>query len=104
MILNVMIEKEIPPHEVEGLTLAVFSDMQIDVRWSGLEDIKGKTDITMDNINTMDNMNTMFEVIEEMYKEAGLRSKFKTPYNTPHILFWNLQKTNGFPSKTSQKI
>ena len=89
MILNVIVEEEIPPFEVEGITLAVFSAMQIDV--GDLNGVK------------YNDMKPMFKAIEKMYVEAGLRSVFKQPYQTPHILFWNLLGTNGFPSKTSQK-
>ena len=88
MVLNTIIQKEIPPYEVEGLTIAVFSGMMIEIE---------------NSTPSEENIDTVFEVIEKMYKEAGLRSKFKTPFLIPHILFWNLQKTNGFPSKTSQK-
>jgi hypothetical protein len=92
LILDTIIENEIPPQQVEGMVLAVYSDMQIDPSWSNYS--KG---------NKSQSMNTMFEEIEEMYKEAGMRSIFRQPYKSPHLLFWNLASTDGFPSKTTQK-
>jgi hypothetical protein len=32
-----------------------------------------------------------------MYHDAGMRSKHQKPYVAPHIIFWNLRKTSGFP-------
>lgn len=88
MVLNTIIQKEIPPYEVGGLTIAVFSGMMVEI----------------ENLTSSEeNIDTVFEMIEKMYKEAGLCSKFKIPFPMPHVLFWNLLKTNGFPSKTSQK-
>ena len=41
--------------------------------------------------------------ITKMYAEAGMRTKYGTPYKPPHILFWNLRSTMGFPVLSSQK-
>lgn len=92
LILDTIIENEIPPQQVEGMVLAIYSDMQMDPSWSNYS--KG---------NKSQSMNTMFDEIEEMYKEAGMRSIFKQAYKSPHILFWNLAGSDGFPSKTTQK-
>ena len=67
------------------LTLAIFSDMQIN-------QAIGQKEFSV----LYDNIKTMFEV-------AGLESVYKTPYQVPHILFWNLRQTSGFPSKTTTK-
>jgi len=85
MILDTIIESDMPPKDVENLVLAVFSDMQIDAA----------------QITT--NTNTMYQNIEQMYSKAGIKSKYKTPYKPPHILFWNLRNTTGFPVLSSQK-
>ena len=45
--------------------------------------------------NTSD---TMYEIMKNKYINAGLNSKYKTPYILPHIVFWNMRSTNGFPS------
>jgi len=102
MILDVIVEKNISPREVEGMVLAVFSDMKIDTKWFNIEgNNKGSNEVNNEG-NNEQNMNTMFDNIKDMYKEAGLRSKFNKAYNIPHILFWNLRLTDGFPAKTSQ--
>jgi hypothetical protein len=79
LILSVLVTNEIPSRDVEDLTLAVFSDMQID----------GYNGATIEDINSM------FERIEKKFTRVG--------YSVPHILFWNLRKTDGFPVKTTQK-
>ena len=32
-----------------------------------------------------------------------MASKFQTPYPVPHILFWTLRKTSGFPVLSTKK-
>lgn len=78
LILDTAVTREIAPETLENMVLAVFSDMQIDFA-------------------STENMDTMFNTITKMYAEAGLKSKFKQQYSPPHILFWNLRTTNGFP-------
>ena len=46
---------------------------------------------------------TMYDQIKEMYKNAGESSKYRTAFTPPHIVFWNLRKTSGFPTCTTQK-
>lgn len=89
MILHSIVVNEIPPHEVENLVLAIFSDMQFDSPYH----------------NTKDMDSPAGDVIRRKFAVAGLNSKFKVPYKTPHLLFWNLRKTTGFPDKiTSQNV
>ena len=85
MILNVCIENQVPPTDVEKMILAIFSDMQIDIAQG-----------------TNLNMATMMENIKILYSEAGLKTKWRTPYPVPHILFWNLRKTQGFPNSVHE--
>ena len=83
-ILDVILMNGISPDEVSNMVLAVFSDMQID------QANRGNTD-------------TMMENIKNMYHSAGLVSKYKTPYDPPHILFWNLRNTVGFPTLSTEE-
>ena len=39
--------------------------------------------------------------MKSKYEEAGIRVHGK-PYNPPHILFWNLRSTSGFPTLANQ--
>jgi hypothetical protein len=87
MILQVCVENKLQPHEVNKMVLVVLSDMQIDPRWAG---------------NDHTTMDTMYEQIEKMYNMAGLIAVGQ-PYTPPHIVFFNLRKTQGFPVLSSQK-
>lgn len=84
MILDAIVEAKMEPEDVEGLTLAIFSDMQMDAADANCPD-----------------KNVLFDKITAKYAEAGMRVKGK-PYKPPHILFWNLRSTSGFPALSSQ--
>lgn len=84
MILDVIIKNNIPPEVVSNMVLVVLSDMQIDN-------------------SSHENMETLYDTIKMKYSNAGLQSTYKTPYEPPHILFWNLRSTNGFPVLSTQK-
>ena len=84
LILNVILKNEIPPESVEDMILAIFSDMQIDHCGTG-------------------SLDTLYENISNKFHKAGMQSKFGVAYPVPHILFWNLRKTNGFPVLSTQK-
>lgn len=85
MILDAIVESQMEPEDVERLTLAIFSDMQMDCADS-----------------TNYDKNVLFDRITTKYAEAGMRVKGK-PYKPPHILFWNLRSTSGFPTLSSQQ-
>ena len=85
-ILDAIIEKKLTPDQVEGMILAIFSDMQIDDP----------------NVKAPSNMDTFYESMERKYSETGMRLWGK-PFKPPHILFWNLRSTSGFPSLSSQR-
>jgi Mg-chelatase subunit ChlD len=82
LILNAIIENKLEPEEVQDMVLVIFSDMQMD---SG-----DKCD-----------KKVLYETMETLYAEAGVRVHGK-PYKPPHILFWNLRSTEGFPSLSNQ--
>ena len=82
MILDAIITNKLKPEDVEDMVLAIFSDMQID---------------QADKHST-----SLMEQIEKNYADAGKRLWGK-PFKTPHILFWNLRSTSGFPTLSTQK-
>jgi len=85
LILNTAISNNIHPHEMKEMVLIILSDMQIDCAQT--------------NSNTSENDNTtMFEMMKNKYHDAGLRSIYNEPYELPHIIFWNLRSTSGFPT------
>jgi len=88
MILDAIISTEMEPEDVEGLTLAIFSDMQMD---SADHSFNQK----------LSTQNTLYDSIKEKYADAGMRIKGR-PYKPPHILFWNLRSTSGFPTLSTQ--
>jgi len=85
-ILAGILESNLSPEEVEGFILAIFSDMQINEA----------------SASTEPNMNTMMDVMTRKYADAGM-GKFGKPYPLPHILFWNLRSTSGFPASAFHK-
>jgi len=84
MILDAIILHNLKPEDVEDMILTILSDMQIDVA-----DTSSKTDSLMDSI-------------DKMYAEAGNKLWGK-PFKAPHIVFWNLRSTSGFPTLSTKK-
>ena len=82
MILDAIIQNKMSPEDVQDMILVVLSDMQMDAG---------------DNCDK----NALYEEMEDKYAKAGNRVHGK-PYKPPHILFWNLRSTNGFPSLSTQ--
>jgi hypothetical protein len=64
------------------MVLVILSDMQID---------EG------DNCDK----NVLYEIIKVKYATTGVRL-YGEPFKPPHILFWNLSSTSGFPSLSNQ--
>jgi hypothetical protein len=82
MILDAIISQKLKPEDVEDMVLAIFSDMQMDQA-----DPSSKS---------------VIDFIESKYAEAGQRL-WNKPFKVPHILFWNLRSTDGFPTLSTQK-
>tara|TARA_B100001093_G_scaffold516247_2_gene594581 strand:- start:100 stop:1884 length:1785 start_codon:yes stop_codon:yes gene_type:complete len=78
LILSVAVANNISPQDMENFTLVILSDMQID--------------------SAANNSDSMYERMRQKYYDAGLKTIYKTPYKLPHIVFWNLRSTNGFPN------
>ena len=83
-ILQAIVAIKMSPEEVEELVLAVFSDMQFD-------------DNMRQSKQNQDESRIMFNYLSKEYENAGLKL-FNRPYKLPHMLFWNLRETEGFPS------
>ena len=80
-ILDAIIQIKMAPEDVQDLVLVILSDMQIDQADS--------------------NSLSVYDNIKLKYEQAGMRVHGK-PYKPPHILFWNLISTSGFPNLSSQ--
>ena len=81
-ILDAIIQNKMDPDDVQDMVLVVLSDMQMD---------QG------DNCNKT----VLYDTMKTKYEAAGIRVHGK-PYKPPHILFWNLRSTHGFPSLSNQ--
>ena len=81
-ILGVIIQNKMAPEDVQDLILVVLSDMQMDCG---------------DNCDK----SVLYESMKQKYEAAGIRVHGR-PYKPPHILFWNLRSTSGFPSLSNQ--
>ncbi|MFY7731207.1 MAG: DUF2828 family protein [Flavobacterium sp.] len=82
LILNAIVANTMPPEDVQDMVLVILSDMQMD---SG------------DKCNKQ----ALYEKMTKKYAEAGVRVH-GVPYKAPHILFWNLRSTSGFPTLSNQ--
>ena len=82
LILNAIVVAKISPVEVQDMVLVILSDMQMDTAEKGY--------------------GTLFDEIQQKYADAG-NALFGEPYKAPHILFWNLRSTSGFPATSNQK-
>ena len=82
LILYAIIQSEMSPEDVQDLVLVILSDMQMDY---------------VDSINKQ----TLYEIIKTKYEMTGIKVNGK-PYKPPHILFWNLRSTKGFPTLSTQ--
>jgi len=74
-IVDTIIEKKIDSELIQNMTLVIFSDMQID---------------------GCDFTGTIYSAIEDKFSSAG-KSVSGKAYKPPHVLFWNVKNTCGFP-------
>lgn len=89
-ILDAIIETKLPPEEVKDMTLVILSDMQIDQA----------DDSNMKISNEKENW-SLYNNIREKYEATGIRLYGK-PFQPPHLLFWNLRSTDGFPNVSNE--
>jgi hypothetical protein len=83
LILDAIISNKMAPEDVQDMVLVILSDMQMD---------EG------DNCNKQ----TLYETMRVKYVNEGIRVN-GVPYKPPHILFWNLRSTTGFPTLSNQR-
>ena len=78
MLLDVIVETKMPREQVEEMSVIIFSNMQV-------------------NNNKDREFASLYEAIKTKYEEAGIRA-IQKPYKMPHIIFWNLESSDGFPA------
>jgi len=104
LLLSTCIEKNIADEVVSGMTLVIFSDMQIDCGTNRCSDIVEEEDTRWASREFLDEkaredafskeMGTMHDKILKKYNAAGYSA-------VPHLIFWNLRRTEGFPVSSS---
>ena len=82
LILNAIVRTKMSAEDVQDMVLVILSDMQ------------------MDSGDACDKK-VLYDIMKTKYAAAGIQVN-GTPYNPPHILFWNLQSATGFPSLSTQ--
>jgi hypothetical protein len=78
MLLDVVVETKMPREQVEEMNVIIFSNMQV-------------------NNNKDREFASLYEAIKTKYEEAGIKA-IQQPYKMPHIIFWNLNSSDGFPA------
>jgi hypothetical protein len=82
LILDAIISNKMAPEDVQDMVLVILSDMQ------------------MDNGDNCDKQ-VLYDKMKVKYVNEGIRVN-GVPYKPPHILFWNLRSTSGFPTLSNQ--
>lgn len=127
LILNQIKVNKLTADDVENLVLVVFSDMQFDAaeknddanilsqgpsqRTSHINDSScgshymrntyGPNDSSCGSQHHGPVTETVRQILVKKYHDAGVEICGKG-YKMPHILFWNLRSTNGFPELSYQ--
>jgi len=95
LILDQIKTNKIPAEDVEDLVLVVFSDMQFDAEETISGPVSGPVSGPIKSVETI------IPIISQKFHDVGIEVCGKG-YKMPHILFWNLQSTNGFPDLSYQ--
>ena len=123
LILNQIKVNKLEAADVENLVLVVFSDMQFDAaekndefngpsyRPSYMNDSScgsrytgnscGPNDSSCGSHHHVQATQTIRQILVKKFHDAGVEICGKG-YKMPHILFWNLRSTNGFPELSYQ--
>lgn len=82
LILDAIVQNKMAPEDVQDMVLVILSDMQMDA-------------------GDKCNKQVLYDTMKAKYEAAGIRVN-GVPYKPPHILFWNLRSTSGFPTLANQ--
>ena len=89
LILDAIMRDKLTPKDVDGLILAIFSDMQINHSMpAGHQSNAG--------------VQLMYDGVKRRFSEAGMQMHGE-PFPVPHLLFWNLANTMGSPCESTTK-
>jgi hypothetical protein len=82
LILDAIVSNKMEPEDVQDMVLVILSDMQMDA-------------------GDGSNKQVLYDTMKSKYEAAGIRVH-GVPYKPPHILFWNLRSSSGFPTLSNQ--
>jgi hypothetical protein len=101
LMLGAIEQHRVPPADVENMILAIFSDMQIDDCLCMQPGFSSYAHSDDDTKRAYYKWSVMHENIRKKYAEVGMRI-YGEPLKPPHILFWNLRSTTGFPALSTE--
>jgi len=78
-LLETIVESKMPEKQVAEMGIIIFSNMNFIKEKSQAQDFV-----------------TVYEAIKHKYENAGQKAINKA-YTMPHIVFWNMESTHGFP-------
>ena len=84
LLVDTIISSRMDNDVLSNLTLVILSNMEIE-------------EITRNKENI-----TLYNYINHQFNEIGLKINNR-PFDCPHIVFWNLKQTNGFPCLSLHK-
>jgi len=90
LILDAIVANKMDPIDVQNMVLVMLSDMQIN-----------EAEQSPCGAKDPHKRSALFETIKQKYASAGMRVH-GAPFKPPHILFWNLRSTGGFPSMSTE--
>jgi len=102
LILSAIVQHHVPPADVENMILAIFSDMQIDDCLCYTPGgSNGYVHTEEQTKKAYYKWSVMHEKIRQKYADTGMQL-YGQPLKAPHILFWNLRSTSGFPCMSTE--
>ncbi len=89
-LLETIVETKMPEKQVAEMGIVIFSNMKF-IK----EQHQSQSQSQESNPKTQDFI-TVYEAIKRKYETAGQKAINKA-YTLPHIVFWNMESTHGFP-------
>jgi Domain of unknown function (DUF2828) len=87
-LLETIVETKMSEKQVAEMAIVIFSNMKF-IKEKEQEQNQAQEPQTQDFI-------TVYEAIKRKYENAGQKAINKA-YTLPHIVFWNMESTHGFP-------
>jgi hypothetical protein len=92
-LLETIEDTKMPEKQVAEMTIVIFSNMKFIKPQN--QDQTQDQDQDQTQTQTQDFI-TVYEAIKRKYENVGQRANNR-PYKLPHIVFWNMETSHGFP-------